>query len=130
MSFNPLLVILSQNRLIGDNFIDWKRNLNIVLTSEKHKFMLLEACPPRTSMFGETSTRAQFEAVKTIMNSRMKVGMSVRDHLLRIMAHFNEAEIHGSSIDQQTQNSSKILTLTKNDSTTTTTYSRLDLGYL
>ncbi|KAL5583371.1 hypothetical protein UlMin_015813 [Ulmus minor] len=37
------------------------------------------------------------------MNSHMKVRTSVRDHLLRIMAHFNEAEIHGSSIDQQTQ---------------------------
>ncbi|KAL5580116.1 hypothetical protein UlMin_012558 [Ulmus minor] len=55
------------------------------------------------AMFGETSTRAQFDAVKAIMNSRMKVRMPVRDHLLRIMAHFNEAEIHGSSIDQQTQ---------------------------
>ncbi|KAL5547932.1 hypothetical protein UlMin_003163 [Ulmus minor] len=55
------------------------------------------------AMFGETSTRARFEAVKTIMNSRMKLGTPVRDHLLRITAHFNEAEIHGSSIDQQTQ---------------------------
>ncbi|KAL5570925.1 hypothetical protein UlMin_020522 [Ulmus minor] len=119
MSFNPLSVILSQKKLIEENFTDWKRNLNIVLTSEKHKFVLLEACPPepqqqgmRTAaeimtsvqaIFGETSTRAQFEAVKAIMNSRMKLGTPVRDHLLRIMAHFNEAEIHGSSIDQQTQ---------------------------
>ncbi|KAL5575544.1 hypothetical protein UlMin_017243 [Ulmus minor] len=125
MSFNPLSVILSQNKLIGENFTDWKRNLNIVLTSERHKFVLLEACPPepaanaakaireaydkwiasddmarcymlasmsnvlqqqhqgmRTAadvmaslqaMFGETSTRARFEAVKAIMNSRMKL---------------------------------------------------------
>ncbi|KAL5570299.1 hypothetical protein UlMin_026874 [Ulmus minor] len=55
------------------------------------------------AMFGETSTRARFEAVKAIMNSRMKLETPVRDHLLRIMAHFNEAKIHGSSIDQQTQ---------------------------
>ncbi|KAL5570796.1 hypothetical protein UlMin_020393 [Ulmus minor] len=135
MSFNPLSVILSQNKLIGENFTDWKRNLNIVLTSENHKFVLLEACPPepaanaakavkdayekwivsedmawmRTAveimayvqaMFEETSTRARFEAVKAIMNSRMKLGTPVRDHILRIMAHFNEVEIHGSSIDQ------------------------------
>ncbi|KAL5570824.1 hypothetical protein UlMin_020421 [Ulmus minor] len=123
MSFNPLSIILSQNKLIGENFIDWKRNLNIVLTSEKHKFVLLEACPPepqhqgmRTAadvmaslqaMFRETSTRAQFKAVKAIINSHMKLGTPVRDHLLRIMAHFNEAEIHGSSIDQQTQTEKK-----------------------
>ena len=54
------------------------------------------------AMFGETSTRAWFEAIKAIMNSGIKVGTPIRDHLLRIMAHFNEAEIHGSSIDQQT----------------------------
>ena len=54
-------------------------------------------------MFWETSTRARFEAIKAIMNSRIKVGTPMRDHLLRIMVHFNEAEIHGSSIDQQTQ---------------------------
>ncbi|KAL5579677.1 hypothetical protein UlMin_012119 [Ulmus minor] len=123
MSFNPLSVILSQNKLIGENFTDWKRNLNIVLTYENHKFLLLEACPPepaanaakavkdayekwivsddmawmRTAaeimtsvqaMFGETSTCARFEAVKAIMNSRMKLGTPVRDHLQRIMAHF------------------------------------------
>ena len=55
------------------------------------------------AMFGETSTRARFEAVKAIINSWMKVWTSVMDHLLRIMAHFNEVEIHGSSINQQTQ---------------------------
>ncbi|KAL5539682.1 hypothetical protein UlMin_042940 [Ulmus minor] len=37
------------------------------------------------------------------MNNRMKVGMPLRDHLLRIMTHLNKAEIHGSSIDQHTQ---------------------------
>ena len=54
-------------------------------------------------MFRETSTRARFEAVKAIMNTRMKLGTPVKDHLLRIMAHFNEVEIHGSNINQQTQ---------------------------
>ena len=124
-----------------------------MLTSEKHKFVLLEVCPPepaanaakairyayeklivfndmarcymlasmsnvlqqqhqrmRTAMdimvslqtmFGEISTHAWFKAVKAIMNSCIKVGTLVRDHLLRIMTHFNEAKIHGSSIDQQ-----------------------------
>ena len=153
MSFNPLSVILSQNKLTGENFTDWKRNLNIVLTYEKHKFTLLEACPPKPAanaakavrdayekwivsddmarcymlasmanvlqqqhqgmrtasnimtslqaIFGETTTRARFEAIKAIMNSRMKVGTPVRDHLHRIMAHFKEAKIHGSNIDQK-----------------------------
>ena len=33
-SFNPLSVILKENKLTGPNYIDWKRNLNLVLTAE------------------------------------------------------------------------------------------------
>ena len=45
MAFNSLTVILKKNKLIGPNYIDWKRNLNIVLIMEKYKFMLIEVCP-------------------------------------------------------------------------------------
>ncbi|KAL5572387.1 hypothetical protein UlMin_021984 [Ulmus minor] len=61
MSFNPLLVILSQNKLIGENFTDWKRNLNIVLTSEKHKFVLLEACPPEPAANATKAVKNAYE---------------------------------------------------------------------
>ena len=61
MSFNPLSVILSQNKLIGENFTDWKRNLNIVLTSEKHKFVLLEACPPEPAANVANAERDAYE---------------------------------------------------------------------
>lgn len=37
-------MMLSQNKLTGENFTNRKCNLNIVLTSEKHKFVLLETC--------------------------------------------------------------------------------------
>ena len=39
-SFNPLSVILKENKLTGPNYIDWKRNLNLVLTAEEYKFVL------------------------------------------------------------------------------------------
>ena len=45
MAFNPLAVILKENKLIGPNYIYWKRNLDIVLTAEEYKFMLTEVCP-------------------------------------------------------------------------------------
>ena len=45
-NFNPLCVLLDQNKLTGPNYIDWKRNLNIVLTVDDYKFVLTEACPP------------------------------------------------------------------------------------
>ena len=45
-SLNPLSLILKENKLIGPNYIDWKRNLNLVLTAEEYKFVLTDVCPP------------------------------------------------------------------------------------
>ena len=39
-SFSPLVTILNQNKLTGSNYVDWKRNLDIVLTTEEHKYVL------------------------------------------------------------------------------------------
>ena len=44
-SFNPLSVILKENKLTGPNYIDWKRNLNLVLTAQEYKFVLTDVCP-------------------------------------------------------------------------------------
>ena len=44
-SFSPLVVILNQNKLIGSNYVDWKRNLNIVLTVKEDKYVLSQPCP-------------------------------------------------------------------------------------
>ena len=44
-SFNPLSVILKENKLIGPNYIDWKRNMNLVLTAEGYKYILTDFCP-------------------------------------------------------------------------------------
>ena len=39
-SSNPLSMILDQNRLTGPNFIDWLRNLKVVLASERILYVL------------------------------------------------------------------------------------------
>ena len=44
-SFSPLVAILNQNKLIGSNYVDWKRNLDIVLTAEEHKYVLSQPYP-------------------------------------------------------------------------------------
>ena len=44
--FNPLSVILKENKLIKPDYIDWKRNLNLVLTVEGYMFVLTEVCSP------------------------------------------------------------------------------------
>jgi hypothetical protein len=43
--FSPLAIILNQNKLTGPNYLDWKRNLDIVLIAEGHKFVLTQPCP-------------------------------------------------------------------------------------
>ena len=39
-TFNPLATILNQNKLVGSNYVDWKRNLDIVLTASRYKYVL------------------------------------------------------------------------------------------
>ena len=39
-AISPLATILTQNKLTGNNFIDWKRNLEIFLTVEDHAYVL------------------------------------------------------------------------------------------
>ena len=43
-SFSPLVAILNQNKLTGSNYVDQKRNLDIVLTAEEHKYVLTQPC--------------------------------------------------------------------------------------
>ena len=45
-SSNPLSIFLENHRLTGLNFIDWLRNLKVVLAS-KHILYILEKSPPR-----------------------------------------------------------------------------------
>ena len=44
-SFSPLVTILNQHKLTRSNYVDWKRNLDIVLTAKEHKYVLTQLCP-------------------------------------------------------------------------------------
>ena len=152
--FSPLSIILKENKLTGPNYVDWKRNLNIVLTAEEYKYVLTEPCPEigedstdqereaekawkkadgmakcymlasmssvlqskhenmptaydmdvsLRTMFADKSRPARQEALKAIMNTRMAEGASVREHMLKMIAHFEEAEVLGATIDPESQ---------------------------
>ena len=49
-TFSPLVTILNQNKLTRSNYVDWKRNLDIVLTTEEHKYVLTKPCPSFPSL--------------------------------------------------------------------------------
>ncbi|XP_075640380.1 uncharacterized protein LOC142612145 [Castanea sativa] len=44
-NFNPLAKILGENRFSGPNYVDWKRNLIIVLTTDKIAHVLNTEAP-------------------------------------------------------------------------------------
>ena len=43
-TFNPLATIPNQNKLVGSNNEDLKRNLDIVLTASRYKYVLTTPC--------------------------------------------------------------------------------------
>ena len=45
MSFNPLAIILNKKKLTRPNYVDWNRNLDIVLTIVGCKYILTEEHP-------------------------------------------------------------------------------------
>ena len=45
-SNNPIIALLTNEKLSGDNFVKWKSNINIVLICENQKFVLIAECPP------------------------------------------------------------------------------------
>ena len=49
-SFSPLVTILNQHKLTGSNYVDWKINLDIILTTEEHKYVLTQPCPSFPSL--------------------------------------------------------------------------------
>lgn len=49
-----------------------------------------------TEMFADKSRSERQAALKAIMNTRMAKGTSVREHMLKMMAHFNDAEVLGA----------------------------------
>ena len=42
---NPLSIIFDNNRLTGPNFINWLRNLKVILASEKILYMIEQGLP-------------------------------------------------------------------------------------
>ena len=58
---NPIIALLANEKLTGDNFIKWKSNMNIVLVSEDYKFVLTEECPPQPAANATRAARESYE---------------------------------------------------------------------
>ena len=54
-------------------------------------------------MFEEQSCAARQVAIKSLLNTKMAEGISVQDHVLKMIALLNKLEIMGAEIDGKTQ---------------------------
>ena len=60
-SFSPLVAILNQNKLARSNYVDWKRNLDIVLIAEEHKFVFNQPCPNFPSLNSPSKEKKRYD---------------------------------------------------------------------
>ena len=152
---NPIIALLANESLTGDNFVKWKSNVNIVLVYENNRFVLIEECPAEPAanaarsvqepyerwiqannkaraymlanmsnvlrlkhermetaieimdslqnMFEKQFEQSRHEATRKYMNAKMSKGTPVHDHVLNMANYINEAELYGAIIDERTQ---------------------------
>ena len=60
-AFSLLATIFTQNKLTGNNFIDWKINLDIVLNVEDHTYVLTTPCPEEPTVGATAAARCEFD---------------------------------------------------------------------
>ena len=60
-AFSPLATILTQNMLTRNDFINWKRNLDIVLTVKDHAYVLTNPCPEEPAIGATATARHEFD---------------------------------------------------------------------
>ena len=63
-AFSPLATILTQNKLTGNNYVEWKRNLNILLTTEDHIYVLSTPYPLEPPANAATAVKREFNKWK------------------------------------------------------------------
>ena len=60
-SSNPIIALLANESLTGDNFVKWKSNVNIVLVCENNRFVLTEECHAKPAANAARSVREPYE---------------------------------------------------------------------
>ena len=81
------------------------------------------------SMFGRQSDQCRHEATKAYLTTKMRKGVSVREHVLNMINLIHEAEIHGATVDEKTQVSVILESLTPAFIPFTTNYIMNKLEY-
>ena len=87
-SFNLLAVILKENKLIGPNYIDRKRNLDIVLNAEGYKYVLTQVCPIEP---GEGASDEESQAYRKWIKADEMVRCYMLASMSNVLQHQHQA---------------------------------------
>ncbi|KAH0743956.1 hypothetical protein KY290_031949 [Solanum tuberosum] len=100
--FNPPSTILGQNKLEGSNYVDWRRNLDIVLTAKEYKFKWRKAdemarCYIMASMSNVLQHQHQamlsaFEILENLKQMFGDQGRSAKQTAMRILMNTKMVE--------------------------------------
>ena len=63
-AFSPLATILTQNKLTGNNYVEWKSNIDIVLTIEDHIYAISTPSPPEPPANAVAVVKCEFDKWK------------------------------------------------------------------
>ncbi|XP_075091523.1 uncharacterized protein LOC142171728 [Nicotiana tabacum] len=88
VAFNPLTTILTQNKLEGPNYVDWKQRLDIVLIVEDYKFVLDEVCPEK---LGEVSTDDEQKAYQKWVKADVMAQCYVLASISNVLQHQHQS---------------------------------------
>ncbi|KAK4716291.1 hypothetical protein R3W88_014629 [Solanum pinnatisectum] len=101
--FNPLSFILNHYKLECPNYMDWKRNLDIVLTSEGFKYDFVEECSIKPADATDEEIKIYEKWVKTNEMARCYILTSISNVLQHEHYYLNELEILGTTIDKESK---------------------------
>ena len=79
---NPIIALLTNESLTGDNFVKWKSYVNIVLVCENNRFVLTEECPAKPAANAARSVREPYERWIQA-NNKARAGLYASQHVKR-----------------------------------------------
>ena len=108
--------ILEANKLTGPNYIDWIRNLKIVLRSEKLDYVIYKAVPfpsyehmdaptilLKQRLFEEQNRTERYVISKALFRCRMVEGTSAMQHGLKMYGYIERLARVGVNDSRQTR---------------------------
>ena len=81
---DPIISLLASESLTGDNFVEWKSNVNIVIVYDNNRFVLTEECPTEPAANVARSIREPYESWIQANNKALAYMLASMSEVLRL----------------------------------------------